>query len=51
MKCPEFDCANVVPEFPSESLRMQLKELEKMKLLGTEGALYILSALVCLEIK
>ena len=51
MKCPEFDCADVVPEFPSESLRTQLENLAKIKLQGAEGTPYTLSAHICLAIK
>jgi len=51
MKCPEFDCADVVPEFPSESLTTQLENLAKIKLQGAEGTPYTLSAHICLAIK
>ena len=51
MKCLEFDCADVVPEFPSESLRTQLKNLAKIKLQGAEGTPYTLSMHICLVIK
>jgi len=51
MKCPEFDCADVVPEFPSESLTTQLEDLVKIKLQGAEGTPYTLSAHLCLAIK
>ena len=50
-KCPEFDCEDVVPEFPSESLRIQLENLEKTKFHGMKGTPYTLSALICLAIK
>lgn len=50
-KCPEFDCPDVVPEFPSESLSAQLEDLAKMKLQGTGGTPYTLSAHICLAIK
>ena len=51
MKCPEFGCADVVPKFPSESLRTQLEELVKIKLRGVDGTLYTLSVHICLVIK
>ena len=51
MKCPEFDCADIVPEFPSDSLRTKLEKLAKIKLGGVGGAPYTLSAFICLEIK
>ena len=51
VKCPEYDCDDVVPEFPSESLKIQLEKLEKIKLQAAKGSPYTLSALICLEIK
>ena len=51
LKCPEFDCEDVVPEFPSESLRTQLEQLAKIKLQGVQGAPYTLSVQICLAIK
>lgn len=51
MKCPEFDCEDVVPEFPSDSLSTQLEKLEKIKSHGMEGLPNTLSALICLTIK
>jgi hypothetical protein len=50
-KCPEYDCEDVVPEFPSESLRTQLEELAKIRFQGMGGTPYTLSALICLAIK
>jgi hypothetical protein len=49
--CPEFDCSDVVPEFPTKSLRDQLTELENIRHKGAKGQPYILSALICLSIK
>lgn len=51
MKCPEYDCEDIVPEFPSKSLRTKLEQLEKTKLGGVGGNPYTLSALICLAIK
>ena len=51
MKCPEYECTDFVPEFPSKSLRMKLEKLEKTKLRGVGGAPYTLSAFICLAIK
>jgi hypothetical protein len=52
MKCPEYDCADMVPEFPSTSLKTKLEELERIKLKGVGGgAPYTLSAYICLAIK
>lgn len=52
-KCPEFDCTDIVPEFPSTSLTKKLEELQKIKLGlgGVGGAPYTLSAFICLAIK
>jgi hypothetical protein len=50
-KCPEFDCSDVVPELPSESLKTQLEELAKIRLEGAKGTPYLLSAQICLAIR
>jgi hypothetical protein len=51
MKCPEYECTDVVPEFPSKSLMTQLENLEKIKLKVMEGTPYTLSAQICLTIR
>lgn len=50
-KCPEYECEDAVPEFPSELLTTQLEELAKIKSRGVGGLPYTLSAQICLAIK
>ena len=47
MKCPEFECADLVPEFPSRSLQTQLEELKKIKLGLVASEPYTLSMYIC----